>query len=180
MYEIFFLEVQNQRIWASRFKVASKVWDEPNEWSIFFSAFWKMQINNRFISYPSSKTIQNYTGTISQLGVTIGLLLSQILGLPSVLGTNANWPTLLGRHHLLQDNLNRHLSPRPSLNWFGYSKHIQKISNGFLYRWIHSIWSSPAPQVSHSCPPYSNWQRYPSRPSRRAICTSTIGNRRRK
>ena len=38
------------------------------------------------------------TGTISQLGVTIGLLLSQILGLPSVLGTHANWPTLLGEH----------------------------------------------------------------------------------
>ena len=36
------------------------------------------------------------TGTVSQLGVTIGLLLSQILGLPVILGTDDGWPFLLG------------------------------------------------------------------------------------
>lgn len=35
-------------------------------------------------------------GTVSQLGVTIGLLLSQILGLPLILGTDEGWPFLLG------------------------------------------------------------------------------------
>lgn len=35
-------------------------------------------------------------GTVSQLGVTIGLLLSQILGLPLILGTDDGWPFLLG------------------------------------------------------------------------------------
>lgn len=36
------------------------------------------------------------SGTVSQLGVTIGLLLSQILGLPVILGTKEGWPFLLG------------------------------------------------------------------------------------
>jgi SP family facilitated glucose transporter-like MFS transporter 1 len=36
------------------------------------------------------------SGTVSQLGVTIGLLLSQILGLPIILGTKDGWPFLLG------------------------------------------------------------------------------------
>ena len=35
-------------------------------------------------------------GTVSQLGVTIGLLLSQILGLEVILGTTEGWPFLLG------------------------------------------------------------------------------------
>lgn len=35
-------------------------------------------------------------GTVNQLGVTIGLLLSQILGLPQILGTEDGWPFLLG------------------------------------------------------------------------------------
>ncbi|KAI7684819.1 Glucose transporter type 1, partial [Sarcoptes scabiei] len=34
--------------------------------------------------------------TVNQLGVTIGLLLSQILGLPQILGTEDGWPFLLG------------------------------------------------------------------------------------
>lgn len=35
-------------------------------------------------------------GTVSQLGVTIGLLLGQVLGLPYILGTKEGWPFLLG------------------------------------------------------------------------------------
>ena len=37
-----------------------------------------------------------FLGTISQLGVTIGLLGSQVLGLPNFLGTSSQWPKLLG------------------------------------------------------------------------------------
>lgn len=35
-------------------------------------------------------------GTVSQVGVTVGMLLSQILGLPLFLGTETKWPYLLG------------------------------------------------------------------------------------
>lgn len=35
-------------------------------------------------------------GTVSQVGVTVGMLLSQILGLPVILGTKDGWPYLLG------------------------------------------------------------------------------------
>ncbi|OQR75036.1 solute carrier family 2 [Tropilaelaps mercedesae] len=35
-------------------------------------------------------------GTVSQLGVTVGMLLSQILGLPVILGTKEGWPYLFG------------------------------------------------------------------------------------
>ncbi|XP_003744146.1 glucose transporter type 1 [Galendromus occidentalis] len=34
-------------------------------------------------------------GTVSQVGVTVGMLLSQILGLPIILGTKDGWPYLL-------------------------------------------------------------------------------------
>lgn len=36
------------------------------------------------------------TGTVSQLAVTIGLLLGQVLGIPYILGTKDGWPFLLG------------------------------------------------------------------------------------
>lgn len=35
-------------------------------------------------------------GTVNQLAVTIGLLLSQVLGIEQILGTNDGWPVLLG------------------------------------------------------------------------------------
>lgn len=35
-------------------------------------------------------------GTVSQLGTTIGILLSQILGLKEILGTKDGWPFLFG------------------------------------------------------------------------------------
>lgn len=40
-------------------------------------------------------------GTVSQLGVTVGMLLSQILGLPIILGTKDGWPYLLGEFLLV-------------------------------------------------------------------------------
>ena len=41
-------------------------------------------------------TLRGALGTVNQLGVTVGLLLSQVLGLPLILGTKDGWPFLLG------------------------------------------------------------------------------------
>ena len=35
-------------------------------------------------------------GTLNQLAATLGILISQVLGLPQLLGTAGNWPYLLG------------------------------------------------------------------------------------
>lgn len=44
----------------------------------------------------SPLTLRGGLGTVSQVGVTVGMLLSQILGLPIILGTKDGWPYLLG------------------------------------------------------------------------------------
>ncbi|XP_054157865.1 glucose transporter type 1-like isoform X2 [Oppia nitens] len=49
-----------------------------------------------YLSEIAPMTLRGALGTVSQLGVTIGLLLSQILGLPIILGTRDGWPFLLG------------------------------------------------------------------------------------
>lgn len=49
-----------------------------------------------YLSEIAPMTLRGALGTVSQLGVTIGLLLSQILGLPLILGTDDGWPFLLG------------------------------------------------------------------------------------
>lgn len=49
-----------------------------------------------YLSEIAPMTLRGALGTVSQLGVTIGLLLSQILGLSLILGTDEGWPFLLG------------------------------------------------------------------------------------
>ncbi|TRY63220.1 hypothetical protein TCAL_11317 [Tigriopus californicus] len=49
-----------------------------------------------YISEISPLTLRGGLGTINQLAVTVGLLISQILGIESLLGTNSGWPFLLG------------------------------------------------------------------------------------
>eukprot|EP00095_Tigriopus_kingsejongensis_P005478 maker-scaffold491_size156641-snap-gene-0.27 protein:Tk05478 transcript:maker-scaffold491_size156641-snap-gene-0.27-mRNA-1 annotation:"glucose transporter isoform x" len=49
-----------------------------------------------YISEISPITLRGGLGTINQLAVTVGLLISQILGIESLLGTNNGWPFLLG------------------------------------------------------------------------------------
>lgn len=46
--------------------------------------------------WTTNKQRTNKIGTVSQLGVTIGLLLSQVLGLSGILGSADGWPFLLG------------------------------------------------------------------------------------
>ena len=41
--------------------------------------------------------IRGAVGTLNQLAVTTGILLSQVLGLKQILGTEELWPLLLGR-----------------------------------------------------------------------------------
>ncbi len=49
-----------------------------------------------YISEIAPLTLRGGLGTINQLAVTVGLLISQILGIENLLGTVDGWPYLLG------------------------------------------------------------------------------------
>lgn len=49
-----------------------------------------------YISEIAPLNLRGGLGTVNQLAVTIGLLLSQVLGIEQILGTNSGWPILLG------------------------------------------------------------------------------------
>lgn len=49
-----------------------------------------------YISEISPLNLRGGLGTVNQLAVTIGLLISQILGIKQLLGTDEGWPVLLG------------------------------------------------------------------------------------
>ncbi|KAK4872567.1 hypothetical protein RN001_014596 [Aquatica leii] len=49
-----------------------------------------------YISEIAPLNLRGGLGTVNQLAVTVGLLLSQVLGIEQILGTNEGWPLLLG------------------------------------------------------------------------------------
>lgn len=49
-----------------------------------------------YLTEISTVNMRGALGTVSQLGVTVGLLLSQVLGLKEILGTKDYWPFLFG------------------------------------------------------------------------------------
>lgn len=49
-----------------------------------------------YISEIAPLTLRGGLGTVNQLAVTVGLLISQILGIEQILGTDDGWPVLLG------------------------------------------------------------------------------------
>ncbi|XP_037908762.1 glucose transporter type 1 isoform X6 [Hermetia illucens] len=49
-----------------------------------------------YISEIAPLNLRGGLGTVNQLAVTVGLLLSQVLGIEQILGTNEGWPVLLG------------------------------------------------------------------------------------
>ena len=49
-----------------------------------------------YISEIAPLNLRGGLGTVNQLAVTVGLLLSQVLGIEQILGTNDDWPVLLG------------------------------------------------------------------------------------
>lgn len=49
-----------------------------------------------YLTEISTVNLRGALGTVSQLGVTIGLLFSQVLGLKDILGTKDHWPFLFG------------------------------------------------------------------------------------
>lgn len=53
-----------------------------------------------YISEISPLNLRGGLGTVNQLAVTIGLLISQILGIKQILGTDDGWPVLLGKWRL--------------------------------------------------------------------------------
>ncbi|XP_011149532.1 glucose transporter type 1 isoform X2 [Harpegnathos saltator] len=49
-----------------------------------------------YISEIAPLNLRGGLGTVNQLAVTVGLLVSQVLGIEQILGTNDGWPVLLG------------------------------------------------------------------------------------
>ncbi|XP_031357092.1 glucose transporter type 1 isoform X3 [Photinus pyralis] len=49
-----------------------------------------------YISEIAPLNLRGGLGTVNQLAVTVGLLLSQVLGIEQILGTNDGWPLLVG------------------------------------------------------------------------------------
>lgn len=49
-----------------------------------------------YITEIAPLNLRGGLGTLNQLAVTIGLLLSQVLGIEQILGTDDGWPLLLG------------------------------------------------------------------------------------
>lgn len=49
-----------------------------------------------YVSEISPLNLRGGLGTVNQLAVTVGLLLSQVLGIEQILGNNEGWPLLLG------------------------------------------------------------------------------------
>jgi len=50
-----------------------------------------------YISEIAPLNLRGGLGTVNQLAVTVGLLISQVLGVEQILGTNDGWPVLLGQ-----------------------------------------------------------------------------------
>lgn len=50
-----------------------------------------------YISEIAPLNLRGGLGTVNQLAVTTGLLISQILGIEQILGTDDGWPVLLGK-----------------------------------------------------------------------------------
>nr|CAD7569667.1 unnamed protein product [Timema californicum] len=51
-----------------------------------------------YISEIAPLNLRGGLGTVNQLAVTIGLLMSQVLGIEQILGTDDGWPVLLGMY----------------------------------------------------------------------------------
>lgn len=51
-----------------------------------------------YISEIAPLNLRGGLGTVNQLGVTVGILFSQILGIQEILGTESGWPLLLGKN----------------------------------------------------------------------------------
>lgn len=58
-----------------------------------------------YISEIAPLNLRGGLGTVNQLAVTTGMLISQILGIDEILGTDDGWPVLLGKQQLLQFTL---------------------------------------------------------------------------
>ena len=61
-----------------------------------------------YLSEISSPNIRGALGTLHQLGVVVGILVSQVLGFPEILGNSDYWNLLLGvlYYHTLNDKTN--------------------------------------------------------------------------
>ncbi len=74
----------------------------PLNHPFFFFFFFFLGLNTSlvpmYISEISPLNLRGGLGTVNQLAVTVGLLISQILGIKQILGTDDGWPVLLGSY----------------------------------------------------------------------------------
>ena len=89
-----------------------------------------------YISEIAPLTLRGGLGTVNQLGCTVGILFSQILGIQEILGTDDGWPILLGtvQFHAslativqLQFNSMAFQSQHRSIFWFFKSKCVESL-----------------------------------------------------
>jgi hypothetical protein len=50
-----------------------------------------------YVSEIAPLNLRGALGTVNQLAVTVGLFVSQVLGINQLLGSSTAWPTLLGK-----------------------------------------------------------------------------------
>jgi hypothetical protein len=60
-----------------------------------------------YVSEIAPLNLRGALGTVNQLAVTVGLLISQILGIEQLLGTEEHWPVLLGKNELSKNNFKK-------------------------------------------------------------------------
>lgn len=65
---------------------------------IFFVLGLNTSLVPMYISEIAPLNLRGGLGTVNQLAVTVGLLLSQVLGIEQILGTDEGWPILLGKY----------------------------------------------------------------------------------
>lgn len=58
-----------------------------------------------YVSEIAPLNLRGALGTVNQLAVTVGLLVSQILGIEQLLGNSQNWHILLGLYKIVLYNI---------------------------------------------------------------------------
>lgn len=94
---IFFFDSQK---WVRGIQLVFYIFSKKN--FIFPSPGLNTSLVPMYISEIAPLNLRGGLGTVNQLAVTVGLLLSQVLGIEQILGTDDGWPILLGKSHLIQ------------------------------------------------------------------------------
>lgn len=96
-----------------------------------------------YISEIAPLNLRGGLGTVNQLGVTVGILFSQILGIQEILGTESGWPLLLGKTENLICRVFLYQRVVTTLRWCGKKKIgitiAKQMQNGFRFSHLWKI-----------------------------------------